>query len=89
LWNGKVPWMLKVLHVTINSSKESLFIRVYGKERPGHSSSKNLILCSTEAWMFGMTWFSKVSFPLGIFGIVFSIISQLDKIHRYSTCTTH
>ncbi len=30
LWNGKVPWMLKVLHGTINANNELLFLLAYG-----------------------------------------------------------
>ncbi len=31
LWNGKVPWMLKVLCGTIHVNKEPLFLRVIMK----------------------------------------------------------
>ncbi len=36
LWNGKVPWMLNVLHGNTNANKELLFFRMFVK--------KNLLL---------------------------------------------
>ncbi len=66
LWNGEVPWMLKVLHGTINANKEPLCLKGYLYWKIVFCTKKKIYILRTVHWniLYGIQNGSSMASPL-------------------------
>jgi len=66
LWNGEVPWMLKVIHATINANTEPLCLKGYLYWKIVFCTKKKIYILRTVHWniLYGIQNGSSMASPL-------------------------